>query len=85
MNFPQYRKYRNGKSYFKIISASELIELKISGGFYEIYVLQAKILPDRNLIMDLLEGKSAFCEVIGEEEYEEQLGFCEKNLRLIKG
>jgi hypothetical protein len=80
MQFPQYRKYLNGQSYFKIISAEELIELKLTGRFYEIHTLHVKILPDRNLMHDLLYDYNSFGLEINEKEYEAQLNYCEKHL-----
>jgi hypothetical protein len=83
MQFPQYRKYLNGQSYFKIISAEEMIEVKLIGRFYEIHELKVKILPDRNLLNDLLYNYSEFALVIDEKEFEEKMEFCEANLKIL--
>jgi hypothetical protein len=54
MQFPQYRKYRNGKSFFKIESENEFTELKYENGRWQQYQIKATILPDRNYISDML-------------------------------
>jgi hypothetical protein len=68
--FPQYRKYKNGKNFFKIISEKEFEEKTFLGGQSHIHRFEAKILPDRNLIYDLLLNYSEFAVEIGAEEYE---------------
>jgi len=83
MQFPQYRKYLNGQSYFKIISAEEMTELKIIGRFYEVHTLKVKILPDRNFISDLLNDFIEFATTIDEKEFEEQLQYCKNHLQKL--
>lgn len=70
--FPAYRKYKNNKNFFKIISENEFEEITFVGS--KIFVTQhlAKILPDRNLIADLLLD-STFAELSSQEEYESYL------------
>ena len=54
IQFPQYRRYKNGLSCFKIISTTEFIEKqKIGSRTIENYIM-AKQLPERNLIYDLV-------------------------------
>jgi hypothetical protein len=84
MNFPQYRKYNNNQSYFKIISETEIVELKIFGKFYELHHIQAKILPERIMIADLLIDYKNFALEINESEFEEQLNYCKMNVSLLK-
>lgn len=83
MVFPQYRKYSNGQSYFKIVSETELTELKIFGTFFEIHHIQAKILPERLMIADLLNDYKNFAEAIDEQEFEAKLVFCKENLKKL--
>lgn len=70
--FPTYRKYKNNKNFFKIISENEFEEITFVGS--KIFVTQhlAKILPDRNLIADLLLDRT-FAELSSQEEYESYL------------
>lgn len=67
--FPVYRKYSNDKSYFKVISDIEFMELKLERNGFKLYSFEAKILPDRNFIQDLIVADNEFCQVIDEEEY----------------
>lgn len=69
--YPQYRKYKNNKVYFKIISASEWEELHILGNVITTYSFIAKILPDRNYISDMTFDYKENWYVIEEREYEE--------------
>ena len=71
IKFPQFRKYQNGKSYFKILSIDQFEELKmIPGKGFERHEFQAKILPDRNFIQDMLFDYAKFWTKIKAEEYQ---------------
>lgn len=67
--FPQYRKYSNHQKYFKIISTSELDEISFIGKRAIFNKLIATILPDRNVIDDLLNDIPNSCVIAKEEEY----------------
>ncbi|MBL7892637.1 MAG: hypothetical protein JNL63_08400 [Bacteroidia bacterium] len=69
MNYPQYRKYKNNKSYFKISSAETFEEIRATGNKYFLYQFTAKILPDRNFISDMLKNHEGNWEIITELEY----------------
>ena len=71
MDFPQYRKYANGLNYFKIIDKNHLEEIQLIGKKYAVNQLEARILPERNFIMDLLEMSSGYILEISEKEYME--------------
>jgi hypothetical protein len=70
MIFPAYRKYKNNKHFFKIISDSEFIEISFIGSKLMETKHVAKILPDRNFIYDLLHDIGNTCELSTQEEYE---------------
>jgi len=53
ISYPQYRKYKNGKSFFRISSVSSFEEIQIVGSQYFLHHFTAKILPDRNFIYDM--------------------------------
>lgn len=53
VNYPQFRKYKNGNAYFKIISKDEWEEITFIGSKSIINNYKASILPDRNYIYDL--------------------------------
>ncbi len=54
MKFPVYRKYPNNHSFFKILDNDHFIEFKLTGQRVEKHLFEAKILPDRNFIQDML-------------------------------
>ncbi|MDB4533272.1 hypothetical protein N9242_00250 [Vicingaceae bacterium] len=68
--YPQYRKYANNKSFFKIISKDKFEEIQQLGNKYKIYFFEAKILPDRNYIHDLTFNYKGNWEFFTPEEYE---------------
>lgn len=70
--FPAYRKYKNNKNFFKIINENEFEEISFIGSKVIVTKHLAKILPDRNLIADLLHD-SSFAETSNKEEYESYL------------
>lgn len=71
MQFPQYRKYKDDKSYFKITDELNFIEFKRTGEKWEEHRFEAKILPDRNYISDLLEADSNYWDVISKKDFEQ--------------
>ncbi len=73
INFPTYRKYKNNKHFFKIISESEFDEISFIGSKAIVTKHIAKILPDRNFISDLLNDIGKTCELSTQEVYEKHL------------
>jgi hypothetical protein len=69
ITFPQYRKYKNGKSYFKILAPDLFEEKRFIGKQLEVRSYKAEIFPDRNFIYDLLLNYSNYADLIGEDEY----------------
>lgn len=68
--YPQYRKYKNNKSFFKIISAEKFIEIQWIGKEKLQFEKVAKILPDRNFIADMTFDYEESWDKITEEEFE---------------
>jgi len=79
----QYRKYKNGQSYFRITGTEEMEELKLMGKYYKLYHIKATILPERVFIGDLLEQYHDFAEAITAQEFEAQLLWCQENLSAL--
>ncbi len=69
MEFPQFRKYKNNLSYFKIHSFESFTEWKLNGTKLEEIKIEAKILPDRNYINDMLTNYEPYWDVIDEEVF----------------
>lgn len=80
MQFPVYRKYKNGKNYFKITSTATMQELKLVGRYFQVTDFEATIHPDRVMISDLLEAYENFADDITEEEYNDKLSWCRSNM-----
>lgn len=68
--YPQYRKYPNNKSFYKIISPNKFEEIQKLGNKFKIYFFEAKILPDKNYIYDLTFNYKEHWETFSSEEYE---------------
>src|SRR4051812_37063350 len=70
IEFPVYRKYLNGKNYFKILNEQEFEELQVIGGsvFYKKTI--ALQYPERLFIRDLLFAYAAMATKSNEEEFE---------------
>ncbi len=69
INFPVYRKYKNNKSYFKIIQSNRFEEVQIIGSKKIVKQTEAKQYPEMVFIQDLLFNYSEMALEIGEEEY----------------
>lgn len=67
IHFPVYRKYKNGKSYFKIISRNEFEEIQLIGSKKIINRITATQLPEMNHVYDLVYNKELALEVTLEE------------------
>jgi hypothetical protein len=73
--FPQYRKLINEKSYYKIHSPNKMTEFNMLGKNWLRHDLEARILPERLLIADLLDGYNGSYVIINREEFEAITGF----------
>lgn len=67
--FPQYRKLSNEKSFYIIHANDRMTEFMRLGNQWQRHELTARILPERNLIADLLSGFGGTYCVIAEEEF----------------
>jgi hypothetical protein len=70
IKFPQYRRYKNGRSYFKIINPSRFEEIQVFGTKKILRITDAKLYPEKNFVHDLLFNYAEMAEEIGEVEYE---------------
>jgi len=71
ITYPQYRKYSNNKSFFKIISPEKFEEIQVLGKKKTLHRFEAKILPDRNFIYDLTFDYKTNWILCDLSEYEE--------------
>lgn len=73
MEYPQYRKYKNNLSYFKIDGPDSFTEWKKSVDHWERFDIKAKILPDRNYIQDMLVDFELYWDKLTQAQFEEFL------------
>ena len=69
MDFPQYRKYKNIETYFKIISEKEFEELSLFGAKFVKHLIVAKQYPEMLRIREMLSCEAGIWEVVEEKEY----------------
>ena len=69
--FPVYRRYKNGKSYFKIINENTFEEVRSLGSRRLVSVTVARLFPEKNFIRDLVFNYQEMAEQITMEEYED--------------
>ena len=69
MKFPLYRKYSNGKSYFRVNSESHFTEVMFVGKRKEVYEFKAKIFPDVMLLKDMIAMENGAYEESSEAEF----------------
>lgn len=65
-----YRKYKNGASYFKVISPRLFEEVQMIGTKKIIRQTEAKLFPEKNFVRDLVYNYSQMAYEIAEAEYE---------------
>jgi CRISPR/Cas system-associated protein endoribonuclease Cas2 len=68
--FPVYRRYKNGRSYFKIINERAFEEVRPLGSKRIVSLTDAKQFPEMNFIRDLVFNYSEMADEISAEEYE---------------
>jgi len=69
INFPLYRKYKNNKSYFKIINPRLFEQIQVIGSKSRLLQIEAKIFPELNFVRDLILNYEAMAKEITEQEY----------------
>ncbi len=83
MEYPIYRKYYNNKSYFKVLGPSSFVEVQVLGRYYSEHHFEAKILPDRNYIADMIAMAGGGWEEITAAEYEAFMNICRQELEKV--
>lgn len=72
IKYPQYRRYKNGLSYFKIFSPMLCEEIKVVGSKRVVFKIEAKQYPEMVFINDLLLNFKLFADEVNETTYENQ-------------
>lgn len=73
INFPLYRRYKNSRSYFKIINPTLFEEIQMIGSKKVIKQTEAKLFPEKLFIHDLIFNYGQMADEIFAEEYQNQL------------
>ena len=79
--FPLFRRYMHGDTYYRINSQENFDELMVIGKFFVYKNFQARILPEYQLIIDLLDNTENRWESIEEKDFDEKLNYCIENLK----
>lgn len=79
--FPLYRRYLHGNTYYRINSQENFDELMVVGKFFVFKNFQARILPEYQLIIDLIDNMENRWEIIEEQDFNKKLDFCKTNLK----
>ena len=74
IHFPVYRKYKNNKSYFKIINPLLFEEIQLIGAKKVIRKTEARLFPEKSFVYDLVFNFKEMAVEIGSAEYEEVRG-----------
>jgi hypothetical protein len=73
IGFPAYRKYKNNRSYFKILNLNAFEEIQVIGAKRIYHLTEAKLYPEKLFINDLLFHFEEMAVEISAEEYEAEL------------
>jgi hypothetical protein len=82
IEFPVYRKLSDNKTFYKIHSPKNFLEIKLMGKFYFRNEIEAKQFPEMLLINDMIKLEVGGWIAIDEIEFEEFYKFIEKNYEL---
>ena len=70
IDYPYFRKYSDGLTYFKATSNDQFLELKIIGKYFTIQEIECKQHPERMFLNDLYECTFEHIEKISEIDFE---------------
>jgi hypothetical protein len=80
MDFPQYRKLDNGRSWYRIDDPRHMTEWVIIGKYLMKHEVVANILPERVLISDVTNNADNRWTVVSEKEFVEFLSWADEHL-----
>ncbi len=71
MDFPQYRKMKNEKAFYKIIGEKKFEEIQLMGSKAYFHTIEAKQYPEMIRIQDMLNVENEWFLKSSEKEYTE--------------
>jgi hypothetical protein len=78
--FPQFRRYSDRNTYFKIEREDFFIEYKKVGKYYTVSEIECKLFPEKMFLNDLLICSFEQIELINESEYLSDINHWESDL-----
>ncbi len=84
MEYPQFRKYIDGNTFFKIENPISFYELKRMGKYYSFTFIDCKIYPERMFLNDLINRSFESIEIINEDEFQFHLTTWKRELILFE-
>jgi hypothetical protein len=73
INFPVYRKYKNNKSFFKILGPGLFEEIQFVGTKKFVKRVEARLYPEKMFVQDLIHDFGERALEISENEYNRNL------------
>lgn len=67
MEFPQFRKLANGKSFYQILARDHFIELQLVGKKWFKYEFKVSQFPDLLRIQEMLQNQGLFLSITAKE------------------
>jgi hypothetical protein len=82
--FPLYRRYSGTQTWFEVLSPSVFRELKIMPHGFSFSYFEARILPDRNYLHDLITLSQPGIVAVDVTEFLQALSHAQSHLKEIK-
>jgi hypothetical protein len=82
--FPVYRRYQDTDTWFEIHSEQSFDELKIMGSRFALVHFEARILPDRNFIYDLIHCNHQGIMVVSGNDFKQTLQDAQSKLLQVE-
>lgn len=79
LRFPLYRALANRKSFYCISAPDEMTEYQQIGSKYVVHSLKARILPEHNLLRDLISNDNGHWHEVTAEEFDAFVTECERD------
>ncbi len=84
MQFPQYRRYSDCNTYFKIINSNQFVEYKKVGDVFTVSEIDCKLFPEKMFVNDLLICEFENVQIIDELIYTRELKKWADSLKQFK-
>lgn len=81
-DFPIFCQLTGGCSYYRIDSVTHMTEFQQIGSRYAVHELEAKILPERHLINDMIEQTDRYVR-ISKAHFDERVAYMERELTRV--